>query len=132
MRELVRKPCVIDYGTLDGVLSHGKIFPCDLDGCVEVKGNLLFIETKFHDDDLSEGQRLMLEALAKIPGAKVVVVVIDKKTTSTGAFQFIPLKMRIIPKDNIHTDYIDCTMVQWNEFYTAWYKNAFTRPFIRR
>ena len=52
----------------------------DVDGLfvVERSGHLLFIETKGMDEPLTVGQRILLEALSRIPKVTVVVLYGDK------------------------------------------------------
>jgi hypothetical protein len=51
-----------------------KVCPSDIDGVVERKGCFMFLEWKTGAEKVSGGQMIMLKALAKKPGIKVVVL----------------------------------------------------------
>lgn len=50
------------------------IRPSDVDGIVEKHGHFLFLEAKPPNKELSTGQRIVFENLARLPGTTVVVL----------------------------------------------------------
>jgi hypothetical protein len=119
MRELVRNPVVIDYGSLEGVLPGPNLFPCDIDGILEVSGNFLLIETKFHDGPLPIGQRLWLERLSKLPNTTVLIVVIEEvKTSKKGCYFFLPKKYMKVGRDLM---YKNISLEEFKALYKDWY-----------
>jgi hypothetical protein len=59
-------------------LMIGKLCPSDIDMVLERKGHFLFGEWKRPGENISEGQRIMLRALHKVP--KVTVLIIEGDT----------------------------------------------------
>lgn len=55
-------------------LMIGKLCPSDIDMVLERKGNFLFGEWKRPGEDVSEGQRIMLRALHKVPRVTVLII----------------------------------------------------------
>lgn len=65
----------IDYSSLLGVISENpKVLPSDLDLIYERKGHFLIAEFKRGKEKLSQGQKILLQNLAKLPQFKVIVV----------------------------------------------------------
>ena len=57
-----------DFGTLRGTSSNSRTsYPSNIDGIDERNGHFLFYEIKQLNEQTSEGQQRMLEALAKMP-----------------------------------------------------------------
>lgn len=59
----------------------GRIEPMDFDAVVEIGGRFLIFETKADGVELPQGQRIALEAIARLP--EVVVLVVQGKTPET-------------------------------------------------
>ena len=57
----------------------GKIAFSDVDGVVEINGNLLFMEWKSHGD-IPRGQRILFERLTRFASATVLIVEGDAET----------------------------------------------------
>ena len=77
MTKLMRNPQAthIDYAEFLGVISDNpKFCPCNIDGIVERKGKILLMEWKRQKEGFSEGQKLLLKALARSPDITVVIV----------------------------------------------------------
>ena len=65
----------IDYSSLLGIISDNpKVLPSDLDLIYERKGQFLIAEFKRGKEKLSQGQKILLQNLAKLPQFKVIVV----------------------------------------------------------
>lgn len=84
--------CYLDYlpdwAILDGCFPRG-IKPTDLDGCVELHGNLLFLEWKRPGAPLKTGQRLMFEAATRLGYIAVFVIFGDPLTNTVESLQEI-------------------------------------------
>ena len=69
----------IDFNEFRGMIkSNPKILPCDIDMIIERKGKFLVGEWKREGESMSQGQVLLLQALAK--QSQFVVVVIHGHT----------------------------------------------------
>ena len=55
-------------------LMIGKLCPSDIDMVLERKGHFLFGEWKRKGEEISEGQRIMLRALHKVPRVTVLII----------------------------------------------------------
>ena len=65
----------IDYGFLQGVIPESPNFmPSNVDGILERNGQFLILEWKRPGEKVSEGQRIMLQALASKPSFMVVII----------------------------------------------------------
>jgi len=64
----------IDFSDLEGVIpSNPKLLPSNVDFILERRGKFLFAEFKKPDEQISGGQKILLEALSRVPGFKVFV-----------------------------------------------------------
>jgi len=87
---LVSSPTVVDYAPLQ--LAAKIKVPSDLDGAFERNANFLFIECKqLHRQDMSFGQRFLLEKLARQPFSTVILVMLSGKRTEAGSLLFDPI-----------------------------------------
>lgn len=65
----------IDYSSLLGVIpDNHKVLPSDLDMVYERKGKFLIGEFKRGDEKLSQGQKILLQNLAKLEEFSVIVI----------------------------------------------------------
>src|ERR1035441_1951420 len=90
-KEVLRHLSGTDWGTMLGVGSGGAFCPSNIDGIVERNGHCLFLEIKQPTEHSSVGQQIMLRALDRLPGCKVIVVTVDGSKTSIGASRFLPI-----------------------------------------
>lgn len=77
MTKLMRNPHAthIDYGQFVGAIeSNPKFCPSNIDGIVERKGSVLVMEWKRDNERVSEGQKLLLKALARLPRFTVFII----------------------------------------------------------
>lgn len=128
----------IDYGTLEGAIpNQPRMFPCDLDGLLEVDGSFLFIETKEHDQEFAIGQYMMLDRLSRLPRTTVLIVVVDgKNKTDKGAVWFNPSKVcKVEPKSytrnglNIQPNYTETNLEDFKAKLNTWYAEAKANKF---
>ena len=64
-----------DYADFKGLIATNPGFvPCDLDGIAERNGQFLIMEWKKPGEKVSNGQRIMLQALAAKPSFMVVII----------------------------------------------------------
>ena len=61
-----------DWSCLDGCFG-GRIRPTDIDGAVERRGHLLFLEAKSEDGLIPTGQEILFKSLSRKPFVDVVV-----------------------------------------------------------
>lgn len=91
----------IDYQALYGVLQNSKCVPCDIDGVLERNNCFLFIECKQLGEEISLGQSLMYERLARLDPKRIQVLVVrlSGKKLPTGAFAFDPREYFVVGRD---------------------------------
>lgn len=107
-----------DYADFKGLIATNPGFvPCDIDGIAERNGQFLVMEWKKPGEKLSEGQKIMLKALAKKEGFIVTIIVgnTDNETIIDGYWQ--------ITKDG---EFLKCgtSFNQFKDFYRQWYELA--------
>jgi len=67
-----------DYGDFKGLIEANPAFvPSNVDGIAERNGNFLIMEWKRPGEKMSEGQKILLKALARTPKFMVVVIIGD-------------------------------------------------------
>lgn len=65
----------IDFTALKGAIgSNNKLLPSNIDMALERRGNFLFGEWKRPGELISEGQKILLKALAKAPNTYVLII----------------------------------------------------------
>lgn len=65
----------IDYGAFMGLIpSNPKFCPSNIDGIAERNGKFLVMEWKRPKENISEGQKRLLQVFAKTPNFTVVIV----------------------------------------------------------
>ena len=70
-----RKAEHIDFGFLSGIIkSNPKGIPSNIDGVYERFGHFLFLEFKRPGEQISQGQWILLKAMAAIPNAQVWII----------------------------------------------------------
>jgi hypothetical protein len=77
MTKLMRNPYAthIDYGNFLGMIAaNPKFCPSNIDGIAERKGYVLIMEWKRKGETFSDGQKFLLQALAKLPRFQVVII----------------------------------------------------------
>ena len=83
----------IDYGFMYGIDQKSPNFvPSDIDGVVERNGVFLFLEWKHFLEDMNEGQKKMLVALAKKPDIFVLKIIGDTDGSAPNIYEFSLLK----------------------------------------
>ena len=107
-----------DYADFKGLIATNPGFvPCDLDGIAERNGQFLIMEWKKPGEKLSEGQKIMLKALAKKEGFIVTIIAgnTDEETVIEGYWQ--------ITKDG---QFLKCgnNFASFKDFYRQWYELA--------
>jgi hypothetical protein len=125
MSGLLRNPQPpVDYSTLLGACSNRAAVPSDLDGILERNGQFLVIECKAGSDSLSTGQRIMLEALARIPSFTVLLVWLSGRRLGNSAHAFEPMHIQRIGIDDLPngTDITD-----FRERLACWFEMASKR-----
>ena len=69
-----------DFGFLAGCIEKSpKAMPSDIDMVLERRGCFLFAEWKHDHEKVSEGQKIMLQALSRKPGVVVLIIRGDSK-----------------------------------------------------
>ena len=64
-----------DYGDFKGLIpTNPHLVPSNVDGILERNGQFLILEWKRPSEKVSEGQRIMLQALASKPSFMVVII----------------------------------------------------------
>lgn len=63
-----------DWTSFNECFSPTKIRITDIDGAVERGGYFLFIETKLPGEEIPLGQRLMYDALARLPRCHILII----------------------------------------------------------
>ncbi len=105
---------LVDFSPLDGVLG-ARTAPSDLDrvegricGVLERRAHFLILECKQLGEALSEGQRIMLEALARETTNKTVLVVeLDGSKNELGVPVFAPVRYRPVNMAEWHDTSLD-------------------------
>jgi hypothetical protein len=108
----------IDYGFLHGIdLNSPNFVPSDIDGVVERNGVFLFLEWKHFLEDMNEGQKKMLVALAKKPDIFVLKIIGDTDEDYPNIYEFSLLKGdQWVTQGKSVAEFID--------FYIRWLKYA--------
>jgi len=106
----------VDFGFLRGAIkSNPKVIPVNLDMVYEHKGHFLFAEWKRENEEISEGQKILLRNLAKLHTVLLIIGHSDENSTEVKDFYWIRgLYMMHVGKgiDSLK-DYIDDW---WNEY----------------
>ena len=63
-----------NWDCLAGCFGSEKQKPTDVDGLIERRGNFLLLEAKSPGVELSQGQRILLDHLAKLPSFTIIVI----------------------------------------------------------
>jgi len=90
----------IDFGELAGAIEENPRFiPSNIDMVYERNGSFLFAEWKREGETFSTGQKILLLALSKLPGAFVLIITGDtddgmrvtniQKITKTGSLKHV-------------------------------------------
>jgi hypothetical protein len=108
------KGTYFDY--LKGCFGNTRISPTDMDCVIERRGKFLFIEEKNPEEDITVGQRILLEQLAKKPGITCVVMWGKSKENHVEAYQ-VHDGMRWGKK-------IPCTTEEFRDFVSNWFKSV--------
>lgn len=84
---------LVDYRDLEGIIKTNKSFACsDIDMIYERKGKFLVAEWKKPNEELSEGQSILLKALAKNDEFTVIRVCGYSENTKLTVYDFHWLK----------------------------------------
>jgi len=106
----------VDFGFLRGaVKSNPKVIPVNLDMVYEHNGHFLFAEWKRENEEISEGQKILLRNLAKLHTVLLIIGHSDETSTEVKDFYWVRgLYMTHIGKGiDALKDYIDDW---WNEY----------------
>ena len=98
----------------------GKIAMSDLDGVVERSGNLLFMEWKVAPSEPTQGQWILLRALARIPKSKVLVVTADVAAEDVGVKTGIWLQ--IVDKNGVVRPKVRLSIEELRERFARWFE----------
>lgn len=113
----------IDFTELAGIIpSSLKALPSNLDMILERKGRFLVGEWKRKGEDISQGQKILLTELAKLPNFLVLIIQgdTDDGMNVTGFWELEADKKRLILKG--------CNKAELVEFVRAWYESdGFTK-----
>jgi hypothetical protein len=121
---------LIDFTDLEGIIeSNTKFLPSDLDMIYERKGKFLIGEWKKDGEKVSNGQEILLKALAKTPN--FIVLLITGFSEDTKLFV---KKIQIIDKngelqtkyeyDDLFGDKQEDGVIMLKEMINTWYKWA--------
>ena len=116
MRSLVANH--VDYGDFIGLIPQNPNFcPSDLDGIVERNNHFLIMEWKRPGEKMNEGQKRLLQSLAKQSNF-IVVVIIGNTDNETNIQEFWQLK------ENGKFFKAGIGFESFKEFYRLWYELA--------
>ncbi len=88
-----------DWDWLKGCFGSGLIRPSDIDGVVERHGAFLFLEAKPAGKEIGMGQRILLEALARLP--QVTVLILWGEPEKPGEMEVIGRKRVQCDRDDV-------------------------------
>jgi hypothetical protein len=107
-----------DYAEFKGLIpTNPQLVPSNVDGILERNGQFLILEWKRPKEKISEGQRIMLQALAAKPSFMVVIVYgnTDNETVVDSYWLLTPEGKPV--KSGIGFN-------SFKEFYRQWYELA--------
>lgn len=120
MIKLMRNPYAthVDYGEFRGMIkTNPKFCPSNIDGIAERKGYVLIMEWKRKGERVSNGQRLLLQALANVPKFQVIIIRGDTDDgLNIGDFWTVPPQGSCVLAGNGVDDFVG--------FYRRWYDMA--------
>lgn len=80
----------VDFGFLKGAIKNNpKVIPVNLDMVYEHKGQFLFAEWKRKNEEISEGQKILLRNLARIHTVLLIIGYSDETSTEVNDFYVI-------------------------------------------
>ena len=105
----------IDFSDLEGVIpSNPKLLPSNVDFILERRGKFLFGEFKKPEEQISGGQRILLEQLSKVSGFKVFVATGWNEGTSLVVTQLTTIR-------GSDWETVDCDLEGFKQRIAAWY-----------
>jgi hypothetical protein len=107
-----------DYAEFKGLIpTNPQLVPSNVDGILERNGQFLILEWKRPKEKISEGQRIMLQALAAKPSFMVVIVYgnTDNETVVDSYWLLTPEGKPV--KSGVGFE-------SFKEFYRQWYELA--------
>jgi hypothetical protein len=105
----------IDFSDLEGVIpSNPKLMPSNVDFILERRGKFLFGEFKKPEEQISGGQRILLEQLSKVSGFKVFVATGWNEGTSLVVTQLTTIR-------GSDWETVDCDLEEFKRRINAWY-----------
>lgn len=114
-----------DFGTLRGTSSNSRTsYPSNIDGIDERNGHFLFYEIKQLNEQTSEGQQRMLEALAKMPKTTVLIVRCNGERTAIGATRFNPVSYERIYAGGMTSMPVKVTLQSFAKLRDDWFRAA--------
>jgi len=97
--------------------SNPRALPCDIDFVIERKGHILIAEWKRRWENVSGGQRRMLQALARKPDFTVLVV----RGHTDGAEPVIEKFWQVVDD---HCVGVGSGLTEYRDFCQVWYERA--------
>ena len=87
-----------DFGFLAGCIeNNAKAMPSDIDMVLERRGCFLFAEWKHEGEQVSGGQKIMLQALSRKPGVYVLIIRGDSKKGQVGnIYKVMPDSVKMV------------------------------------
>jgi hypothetical protein len=118
MTKLMRtNPSHIDYGDFKGLITNNPNFvPSNVDGIAERNGRFLVMEWKRPGEKISTGQKMLLQALAKIPDRFTVIIINGNTDEETVINSFWLLTIEGKPYKR------GAGLESFKTFYKEWYK----------
>lgn len=114
-----------DFGTLRGTSNNSRTsYPSNIDGIDERNGHFLFYEIKQLHEQTSEGQQRMLEALAKVPNAVVLIVRVNGERTAINATRFNPVSYERVYPNGMTAMSVACTLPGFAKMRDEWFTAA--------
>lgn len=105
-----------DFSDLAGLIpSNPKLLPSNVDFILERRGKFLFGEFKRPDEDLSVGQKILLEALSRKPGFNVFIATGWNEGTSLVITQLTTISNGVWETS-------DCDLQDFKARILAWYE----------
>lgn len=111
----------VDFGFLRGFIpSNPKVMPSNIDMVFERRGYFLFGEWKRASESMSQGQKIVLVNLAKLPRTKVLVI-----TGHTDDKEVVVSDISLITKDGLYKQ-VGSSADDLKLILDMWYQKANT------
>ena len=106
----------VDFGFLRGVIgSNPNFMPSNIDMVLERKGSFLFGEWKREDEEIKQGQKILLKELAWIHRVLLITGYVDTQP-------HISLIQQVLPNGNLKV--VGKSVADLIKYIQDWYKDA--------